>query len=180
MGKRRPLKRHEGGFASPVARAALVLAVVLGATTGTALAASVTLPSPTGSYFVYGNTSHTLSLYSRAGITFDTFPAVMDVDETRGWMYIQAGTATCSRSRVYSNGTLVSNRVEYAAPYYPIWNDGFWHQDYFTYGAGLTVLYPSHGYWQTHDGGAACGYGGGVAWGKASSWAGWSHSATSP
>lgn len=39
-------------------------ALMVGAGSGAALAASVQLPSSTTSYFVYGNTSHTLSLNS--------------------------------------------------------------------------------------------------------------------
>lgn len=156
------------------------LALLLGTTSGAVLAASVQLPSSTGSYFVYGNTSHTLSLNSRAGLVYTLYASTMDISETRGWMYIQTGTATCSRSRVYSGGVLVSDRIEFNSPYYPISADGLWHQDYFSYAPALNVNYPSHGYWQTHDGGSSCGYGGGVAWDKSSQAGAWGHYATSP
>lgn len=105
----------------------------------------------------------------------------MDIIEVRAWMYVNTGTATCSRNRIWSNGVQVKNQFEYNYPYYSITADGLWHQDYFSYTfPSLNVNYPSHGYWQTHDGGASCGYGGGVGWEKPGQMVAWDHWSTSP
>lgn len=154
-------------------------ALLLGATAGSVLAASVEFPA--GSYFVYGNASHTLSLYSRAGVGYTVYSTSVDITETRGFMYVQTGSATCARSRVYGNGVLQSNRTMFGSPSFPIVSDGLWHQRWFSYTSPpLNAAYAVNGYWQTHDGGASCGYGGGVAWGKPSQFGAWTHSATSP
>jgi len=156
------------------------VALSLGGGSGAVLAAQVLLP-PSGSYGVYGNTSHTLHLNSRGGIVFDAYPFTMDIIEVRAWMYVNFGVATCSRNRIWSNTTLVRNKIEYNSPWYPITADGLWHQDYFAYTfPSQNVSYPSHGFWQTHDGGSSCGYGGGFYWEKPGQSVAWDSESTSP